>query len=50
MTMVNGRLYDSHTLDELAPTPRTRGRFYWEVQDTLGIDWSEAWGGGCCVH
>jgi len=50
MTMVNGRLYDSYTLDEIAPTPRTRGRFYWEVQDTHGIDWSEAWGGGCCVH
>ncbi|WP_427885503.1 amidohydrolase family protein [Kribbella sp. GL6] len=47
-TMVNGRLYDATTLDELAPRQRTRGRFYWETQNTLGIDWSEPWGGGTC--
>ncbi|GAA3099641.1 Tol biopolymer transport system component [Kribbella aluminosa] len=47
-TMVNGRLYDAATLNELAPRQRTRGRFYWETQNTLGIDWSEPWGGGTC--
>ncbi|MEU6646913.1 amidohydrolase family protein [Saccharomonospora sp. NPDC046836] len=48
LTMVNGRLYDAYTLDEVVPTARERTRFYWELQDTHGIDWSEAWGGGCC--
>ncbi|MFD0856187.1 amidohydrolase family protein, partial [Actinomadura adrarensis] len=48
MTMVNGHLYDSHTLDELAPSPKPRTRFYWETQDTNGIDWSDPWGGACC--
>ncbi|MEU7856161.1 amidohydrolase family protein [Nonomuraea sp. NPDC049141] len=48
MTMVNGRLYDAYSLDELAPRRRLRTRFYWETQDTHGIDWCEAWGGGCC--
>ncbi|HET8589322.1 MAG TPA: amidohydrolase family protein, partial [Nakamurella sp.] len=47
MTMVNGRLYDAETLDQIAPNKQPRSRFYWEVQDTNGIDWSEAWGGGC---
>ena len=29
-TMVNGRLYDAATGDELLPTPAKRGRFFWE--------------------
>jgi len=29
-TMVNGRLYDASTMDELLPTPRKRGKFFWE--------------------
>ncbi|MGH3661721.1 MAG: amidohydrolase family protein [Micromonosporaceae bacterium] len=48
MTMVNGRLYDAYSLEEIAPRHRPRSRFYWEIQDTYGIDWSEAWSGGCC--
>ncbi|MGH3359531.1 MAG: amidohydrolase family protein [Nocardioidaceae bacterium] len=47
-TMVNGRLYDCYSMDEVAPRSRPRTRFYWELQDTNGVDWSEAWGGGCC--
>ncbi|GAA3615103.1 amidohydrolase family protein [Nonomuraea rosea] len=49
MTMVNGRLYDAHSLDEIAPRRRPRTKFSWETQDTHGIDWSAAWGGGCCL-
>ncbi|MDX3102043.1 amidohydrolase family protein [Nonomuraea angiospora] len=49
MTMVNGRLHDAYSLDELAPRQRPRTRFYWELRDTHGIDWCEAWGGGCCT-
>ncbi len=30
--MLNGRLYDAATLDELAPRKRARGRFWWERQ------------------
>jgi Tol biopolymer transport system component len=47
MAMVNGRLLDAQTLDEIAPDPKPRTRFMWELQDTSGIDWAEPWGGGC---
>jgi imidazolonepropionase-like amidohydrolase len=30
MVMLNGRLYDAETMDEIAPTPRKRLPFYWE--------------------
>ncbi|MCL4813479.1 MAG: PD40 domain-containing protein, partial [Vicinamibacteraceae bacterium] len=30
MVMLNGRLYDAATLNELGPTPRERPRLYWE--------------------
>ena len=30
--MLNGRLYDAATLDELAPWPRKRAPFWWERQ------------------
>ncbi len=30
MVMLNGRLYDAATMDEIAPTPRKRLPFYWE--------------------
>ncbi len=30
MVMLNGRLYDADTMNEIAPTPRTRLPFYWE--------------------
>jgi Tol biopolymer transport system component/imidazolonepropionase-like amidohydrolase len=29
-TMVNGRLYDAYTMDEVGNHPRERGTFYWE--------------------
>ena len=29
-TMVNGRLYDAATGDQLLPTPMKRGKFFWE--------------------
>ena len=44
-TMVNGRLYDCATMDELTPAGRVpRGRFYWEDDDCGGIDWHQSWG------
>lgn len=44
-TMVNGRLYDALSLDEIGNHPRPRSRFYWELTERPDIDWSEAWGG-----
>ncbi len=43
-TMVNGRLYDALTLNEIGNYNRSRGRFFWEIEDFRGIDWNEAWG------
>jgi Tol biopolymer transport system component len=45
LTMVNGRLYDSMTMNETGNYDRPRTRFYWELQQRNGIDWNEAWGG-----
>ncbi|MBL8268922.1 MAG: PD40 domain-containing protein [Steroidobacter sp.] len=42
-TMLNGRLYDSLTLDEVGNHARPRSKFYWELADYKGIDWNEAW-------
>ncbi len=44
-SMVNGRLYDSPTMNEIGNYDRPRTRFYWELPDYKGIDWNEAWGG-----
>jgi hypothetical protein len=33
MVMVNGRLFDAATLDEIANHPRKRRPFYWERSD-----------------
>ena len=44
-TMLNGRLYDSATMNEIGNHPRPRSRFYWEMDDYKGIDWSSAWSG-----
>ncbi len=44
-TMVNGRLYDALSMNEIGNHDRPRGRFYWELPDATGIDWNEAWGG-----
>ena len=44
-TMVNGRLYDAYTLDEIGNYDRPRGKFYWETGRTgnPSVDWKEAW-------
>jgi len=45
MTMVNGRLYDSMTMDEVGNYDRPRRPFYWEVNDVpKSINWKPAWG------
>ena len=44
-TMLNGRLYDSATMNEIGPRDRPRSKFYWELTDYRGIDWNEAWSG-----
>lgn len=44
-TMVNGRLYDSNTMDEIGNYDRPRGKFYWETVPTNGIDWKSTWSG-----
>ncbi len=44
-TMVNGRLYDSETMNEIGNYDRPRTKFWWELQDRHGIDWSPAWTG-----
>jgi hypothetical protein len=41
--MVNGRLYDSLTLDEVGGRPRSR--FWWERPGRTGVDWNESWAG-----
>jgi len=42
-TLVNGRLYDSLTLNEVGNYDRPRSRFYWEAGLRRGIDWNESW-------
>jgi Tol biopolymer transport system component len=43
-TMVNGRLYDSYSMNEIGLRERPRGKFYWEVGHTQNIiDWKKAW-------
>ncbi|MBS0419765.1 MAG: amidohydrolase family protein [Proteobacteria bacterium] len=44
-TMVNGRLYDAATMNEIGNYNRPRGRFYWEVHRNPHIDWNSSWGG-----
>jgi hypothetical protein len=44
-TMVNGRLYDSATMNEIGNYDRPRTKFFWELPDYRGIDWNEAWAG-----
>jgi hypothetical protein len=46
-TMVNGRLYDAATMNEIAPRERPRSRFFWETgANKNGIHWNSAWNGG----
>jgi hypothetical protein len=43
-TMVNGRLYDAYTVNEIGNYDRPRGKFYWEVGHTQNIvEWKKAW-------
>ena len=44
-TLLNGRLYDAATMNEIGNYDRPRTRFYWEMGETHGIDWNEAWSG-----
>ncbi|MBM0108077.1 PD40 domain-containing protein [Steroidobacter sp. S1-65] len=44
-TMVNGRLYDAESMNEIGNYDRPRTRFYWELGERHGIDWSPAWAG-----
>jgi Tol biopolymer transport system component len=44
-TLLNGRLYDSVTMNEIGNHPRRRTRFYWEMDDYKGIDWNSSWSG-----
>jgi Tol biopolymer transport system component len=44
-TMVNGRLYDALTMNEIGNRERPRTKFFWELPDYRGIDWNEAWAG-----
>ncbi len=44
-TMVNGRVYDSLSMNEIGNYNRPRSKFYWELEHDNGIDWNEAWGG-----
>jgi len=45
LTMVNGRLYDALTMNEIGNYDHPRSKFYWELPDYNGIDWNEAWAG-----
>ena len=45
-TMVNGRLYDADSMNEIGNYDRPRSKFFWELGDRHGIDWSPAWTGG----
>ena len=43
-TVVNGRVYDAFSMDELGAEPKPREPFYWELGRNLnGIDWKPVW-------
>jgi adenine deaminase len=43
-TLVNGRLYDAGTMNEIGNYDHPRGRFYWELGHTQNIvEWKKAW-------
>lgn len=44
-TLLNGRLYDAATMNEIGNHPKPRRRFYWEMDDYKGIDWNSTWSG-----
>lgn len=44
-TMINGRLYDADTLNEIGNYNKPRGKFFWEVNDTQNGLWNSTWAG-----
>nr|WP_277602560.1 amidohydrolase family protein [Parahaliea mediterranea] len=42
-TMLNGRLYDAYSLDEVGNYDVPRTPFYWELQQYNDVDWNQAW-------
>jgi adenine deaminase len=45
-TMVNGRLYDAETMNEIGNRPKPRGKFWWENNKTADtFNWHEAQAG-----
>ncbi len=44
-TMVNGRLYDAFSMNEVGNYDRPCSKCFWELADYKSIDWNEAWGG-----
>lgn len=41
-TMIGGRLYDSHSMNEIGNYNRPRTPFYWERGEDLGTGWNQA--------
>ena len=41
-TMINGRLYDSLSMNEIGNYDRPREKFYWEVDKHPTIDWNDS--------
>jgi len=55
MVMVNGRLYDANTMNEIGNHPKERGEFWWEANDyNQAFPWHEETNGflqgGCGIH
>jgi Tol biopolymer transport system component len=43
-TMVNGRLYDSNSMNEIGNYDKPRGKFFWEANRAPNdIDWEKSW-------
>ncbi len=42
-TMVNGRLFDSVSMNEIGNYDRPRTKFFWELPDYNDIDWNESY-------
>ncbi len=50
-TMVNGRLYDASTMNEIGNHPEERGEFYWEDNYNPSFGWHEdGHAHGCMAH
>lgn len=52
-TMINGRLYDAQTMNEVGNDPKERGEFYWENNKyNASFDWhlEGQTHGGCMAH